>query len=160
MQQDAEAPPGRRWSRLDHVLQEVRPGDFEVRDRGGRLVGWVTWFGGRFQARGIAARLEDAPTLGTFLAGMAALRLVIGYFDVMTLRQRTIDEARRLEREYEARRRGSSTPAPDRSARTARPDRSERDRSPREPPRSPPSSTPHPPSPAGPASPAKTSAGA
>lgn len=104
-------------------MQEIRLGDFEVRERGGRLVGWITSFGARYQARGMAARLEDAPTLGTFLSGLAALRLVIGYYDVMALRQTVIDEARKIEREHELRTQGSLARGHRPSSRTSAPGR-------------------------------------
>lgn len=117
--------PLRRWVRLDHMLQEISPGTFEVRDRGGRLIGWISSHGPRFQARGISPALADAPTLGTFQSGVAALRLVIGYYDVMQLRKTVIAEARRLEQEHERglTRSARSTPVPSPGPRTAAPDR-------------------------------------
>ena len=48
----------RSWTRLDHQLQEVSPGTFQVRDRGGRQLGWITTLGPRFRAHGDAQTLE------------------------------------------------------------------------------------------------------
>jgi len=92
----------RRWERLGRVLQEVAEGRWEVRDRDGRVVGWVAAYGARFQAIGIAGRPEDGPVLGTFRSGTAALRLVIGYDEVRRARAETLREVRRLEREHVA----------------------------------------------------------
>lgn len=117
------APRLRRWTRLDHVVQEIRPGDFEVRDQGGGQVGWITSFGTRYQARGIAARLEDAPTLGTFLSGLAALRMVIGYYDTMALRKKVIDEVRQIEKDHELRTQGPLARDPRPGQRTSEPGR-------------------------------------
>jgi hypothetical protein len=98
----------RSWTRLDHQLQEVSPGTFQVRDRGGRQLGWITTLGPRFRAHGDAQTLEQSAVLGTFLSGTAALRLVIGNYDMTVLRATVLREVRELEREFEARRHPSA----------------------------------------------------
>jgi hypothetical protein len=102
-------------------------GEYEVRDRGGRLIGWITRLGGRYQSRGIAGRVDDAPTLGTFLSGRAALRLVIGYYDVERLRRETVEEVRRIEHAHEFKTQGAIARDRRPSPGTDAPDRTEPD---------------------------------
>ncbi len=121
---DFDLPAPKRWESLGHIVQELRqPGDFEVRDRGSRLVGWITRLGARYQARGIAAALADAPILGTFLSGRAALRLVIGYYDTEALRRTIIKEVREIEQAFELKTQGGIARDRRPSPRTDAPDR-------------------------------------
>lgn len=137
MAQDSTFVP-RSWTRLDHRLQEVSPGTFEVRDRGGRQLGWITMLGPRFRAHGDAQTLEQSTVLGTFLSGTAALRLVIGNYDMTVLRRTVLREVRELELQFEAKRRPSAadrrpSPRTDAPRESPAPRRPERMRQPQHP---------------------------
>src|SRR5690554_3896434 len=107
-------PHPRTFERWGYRATETGNAEFTVRDPNGRVIGWITLLGHRFQARGFAHALEGSEVLGTFESVKAALALVIGHFDMLQLRDRVSKAVKRYEAE-------GPTPLPARPGEVRRP---------------------------------------
>ena len=115
----ADDPEPRTFERWGYRATESRATEsgapeFTVRDQGGRVIGWITVLGHRFQSRGFAQSIAGSEVLGTFESIKAAMALVIGHYDMLQLRDRVSKAVKRYEAE-------GATPLPARPGAVRRP---------------------------------------
>ncbi|MBX3068485.1 MAG: hypothetical protein KF867_04150 [Cryobacterium sp.] len=95
----ASAPfVGAHWQRFGYWVREIRPKVYRVEDQGSRVIGFITAKGSRYQARsGYGSSVTTSEVLGSFNSARAALRLVIGHYELEQLRDHVRKEVIELE---------------------------------------------------------------